>query len=217
MIEARLRAASGQPLACPAEQWLRPACGVDRRVLDRAIGPVLDVGCGPGRHVVALAERGVPTLGIDITPSALALARARGVPVLRRSIFERVPGTGRWATALLLDGNVGIGGDPVALLRRVAELLAPRGRVLVEAAAPGRSHPARAVRFEVAGRPGPWFPFAAVGADEVASVAARAGLVVLAVWRDGDRWFAEVRRSHGGRRPRPSRPSAGRPSREPAR
>ena len=29
---------------------------------------------------------------------------------------------------LLADGNIGIGGDPAALLRRVSELLAPQGR-----------------------------------------------------------------------------------------
>jgi hypothetical protein len=33
---------------------------------------------------------------------------------------------------LLLDGNIGIGGDPHRLLRRVRELLTPTGRLLVE-------------------------------------------------------------------------------------
>jgi SAM-dependent methyltransferase len=167
---------------------------------------VLDVGCGPGRHVVALAERGIPIMGIDITPSALALARAHGVPVLRRSIFDRVPGTGRWCTALLLDGNIGIGGDPVGLLRRVRELLAPGGRVLVESAPPGGGRRSQAVRFEVGGRAGPWFPFAVVGADDLQACARDAGFDVVAAWTDDDRWFTELastdgERRQGGRRP----------------
>ncbi len=54
-----------------------------------------------------------------------------------RSVFDRVPGAGRWRTALLLDGNIGIGGDPAALLRRVAELLRRDGTVLCECDAPG--------------------------------------------------------------------------------
>ncbi len=53
----------------------------------------------------------------------LDIARRHGVNVLERSIFDHVPGAGRWRTALLLDGNIGIGGDPVALLERLGDLL----------------------------------------------------------------------------------------------
>ena len=41
----------------------------------------------------------------------------RGGAALRRDVFAPLPGEGRWYTALLADGNVGIGGDPVALLQ----------------------------------------------------------------------------------------------------
>ena len=58
-----------------------------------------------------------------------------------RDVFGPLPGEGRWDTALLADGNIGIGGDPVALLARVRELLAPEGRVVVDLAAPGRRGP----------------------------------------------------------------------------
>ena len=61
----------------------------------------------------------------------------RGGAALRRDVFDTLPGEGRWETALLADGNVGIGGDPVALLRRLREVLDPRGRVVAEVAAPG--------------------------------------------------------------------------------
>jgi SAM-dependent methyltransferase len=67
--------------------------------------PVLDIGCGPGRHVHALARRGVLALGVDVSAGALALARARGAAVFEASIFAEVPHPGQWASALLLDGN----------------------------------------------------------------------------------------------------------------
>ena len=41
-----------------------------------------------------------------------------GGPALVRSVFETLPGEGRWDTVLLMDGNIGIGGDPAALLGR---------------------------------------------------------------------------------------------------
>lgn len=40
-------------------------------------GPVLDVGCGSGDLVIALAHRGLPVLGIDIVEAAIQQARAR--------------------------------------------------------------------------------------------------------------------------------------------
>ena len=52
--------------------------------------------------------------------------------MLQRSVFDRLPGERRWGTVLLLDGNIGIGGDPVRLLRRCADLVRPRGQVLAE-------------------------------------------------------------------------------------
>ena len=38
-------------------------------------GPVLDVGCGPGRVVGLLADRGLPVIGIDLSPGMIEVAR----------------------------------------------------------------------------------------------------------------------------------------------
>jgi SAM-dependent methyltransferase len=187
---ARLRSGTGRVLALDGARWLGPLLAADRRVLDLVDGPVLDVGCGPGRHVAAVAARGLVTLGIDVSAPALVRARRRGAPVLERSIFERVPGAGRWGTALLLDGNVGIGGCPATLLRRVRELLRPGGRLLVELA-PG-SGPARRerVRFELDGGAGPWFDWVHVPDDALDAVVDGAGLRVHRRWHDSGRVFA---------------------------
>ncbi len=121
---------------------------------------------------------------------AVAEARERGAPVLRRSVFRPLPGEGRWGTALLLDGNVGIGGDPVALLRRCAELVRPAGGlVLAEVLGPGTPTASLQVRVEHDGDVGPWFPWARVGADGWAALAAGAGLVPEGFERAGNRWF----------------------------
>lgn len=113
-----LRDAGGSTDALPVDRWTGPATDVELEVLDRVVGPALDIGCGPGRHVLALSERGVPALGIDAAPTAVTLARERGCVAIERSVFGRVPARGRWRTILLLDGNIGIGGDPARLLGR---------------------------------------------------------------------------------------------------
>jgi SAM-dependent methyltransferase len=185
-----------------ADAWAGPLTASDKRVLARAEAPVLDVGCGPGRHVLALAERGAISLGIDVTPAAVAVARFRGAPVLERSVFDRIPGTGRWASALLLDGNVGIGGDPVTLLARVAGLLRPGGTVLVELEPSGARDVVELVRLRLDGRTGPWFPWTTVGVDSVEQVAEPAGLAATGVWEDDGRCFARLARArHGWRVP----------------
>jgi hypothetical protein len=109
-----------------------------------------------------------------------------------RDVFGRVPGTGRWTTVLLADGNIGIGGDPAALLSRVAELLAPQGRAIVELEPPGSPLRRERVRLCHAGAASAWFPWAYVGADHIADVAHDAGLGQVEIWTVDERWFASV-------------------------
>jgi SAM-dependent methyltransferase len=175
-------------------RWLAPARGADLRLLYRAAGPVLDVGCGPGRHVRALTERGVEALGLDRSRAAVAVARAGGAAVQHGDVFGPVPGAGTWRTALLLDGNVGIGGDPVRLLRRVAALLATEGTILVETGPPGAGLATAALRLDDGRLLSEPFPWARVGAEALGAVAAAAGLHVAAGWDDEGRWFAQLAR-----------------------
>lgn len=142
----------------------------------------------------ALRRRGEEVLGIDISPVAVRLAQRRGAhPVLRGDVFAPVPRAGWWQTALLLDGNLGIGGDPVALLARLRVVLADGGRVLCETDPHGGGLRVDPVRLEDDGRRSAWFAWARVGADALDEVAGRAGLKVADRWEDGGRWFAELR------------------------
>lgn len=200
-----LRSNDGSVVSDEGWRWLGTPGDEDERLLDLAVAPVLDIGCGPGRHLRALAGRGVDALGLDVTPSVVRLARAQGVKVLEGSIFGPVPASGTWGSALLLDGNIGIGADPVALLRRVATLLQPGGRILVELDPPGSSSQSRRVRLEHEASSGPWFDWAAVGTTAIAALAAAAGVGFGGSWTAGGRWFARLdtgpRTSSDPRRP----------------
>jgi SAM-dependent methyltransferase len=170
---------------------LRPG---DASLIDRCGGPTLDVGSGQGRLTLALAERGVLALGIDVTPQAVHLAQTPGALTLQRDVFSRVPGTGRWMIVLLADGSIGIGGDPVALLSRVAELLAPHGQALVEVQPPGQELRREQVRLRNGKQAGDWFPWAHVGVDQLAGIATEAGLSRGETWCSDGRWFATLRK-----------------------
>jgi SAM-dependent methyltransferase len=189
-----LRAVDGTVLPLQGDRWFGPATPEEELVLDRVLPPVLDVGCGPGRHVLALAERGIVTLGVDAASIAVRIASGRGALVLHRSIFEGVPCAGRWGSALLLDGNIGIGADPEALLLRMRELLRPKGRVLVELEPPETPTGRVWLRFEDGSEAGALFPWARVGADRLPELAERTGYLTTELWRSELRWFGTLER-----------------------
>jgi SAM-dependent methyltransferase len=190
----RARHSGGGIQTLAVHRWLADAGPVDERVIERAVGPVLDVGCGPGRHVHALALRGVQALGLDASPTAIRLAHERGAEAVLGDVFTYGLEPGAWRTILLLDGNLGIGGDPVLLLKRTATLLASGGSVLLEADAPGTGLQHGSVRLEDAEHESHWFPWARVGTEMVESVAHTAGLRQIGAWEDTGHWFAELAR-----------------------
>lgn len=189
-----LRRADGWLLLLEVERWCAEADGVDLEVVRRCEGAVLDVGCGPGRLVVALGARGLPVLGIDVSEAAVARTVALGGQALRCSVFEPLPAEGRWGTALLLDGNVGIGGDPRTLLDRMAGLLAPGGLLIAETAMdPDLDERVRVHVTDARGAAGSPFPWARLGTPALLRHARRAGWRAVDQWTAGGRCFVALR------------------------
>ena len=105
---------------------------------------------------------------------------------MRHSVFDPLPGEGRWATVLLFDGNIGIGGDPTYLLRRAGRLLRPNGVVVVEVDATGGPARSTYARLEQDGEATAWFPWAFVTTDSIDGIAEAAGL-----WRSDATWIEQ--------------------------
>lgn len=186
-----LRLSDGRLVRLDVARWSGPVDDADETLLARASGSVLDVGCGPGRLTAALHARGADVLGLELVPALPVLARAAGAPLALGDVFGEVPRTGQWDSVLLADGNVGIGGDAAALLRRTAELVCPTGRVLVELS-PGGEAPAGPVRLEGLGTTSAWFPWALLGKDTLSATASTAGFAVVETWSCQGRLFAAL-------------------------
>jgi SAM-dependent methyltransferase len=182
-----LRRADGWLLPLDVERWCSRPDVADRSVLRRCRGSVLDIGCGPGRIVTELARRGTRILGIDTSPAAVARARDGGGNAELASVFDVLPDEGHWHTGLLLDGNIGIGGDPAALLTRLREVIAPGGSVVAEAAPQDVDERVHACLDDGRGSRSPSFPWARAGGNALAAHAERAG------WYLADQWTASGR------------------------
>lgn len=173
--------------------WTASADAVDRSLVARLTGPVLDIGSGPGRLVRASMARGLTSLGIDVSAAAIETARRLGGTFSHQSVFDRVPGEGLWRTALLIDGNIGIGGDIPALLRRCAELISADGAVVAEL----HSNPAHEQRFDAevvdeSGAASERFPWAEVGLDGLRRMLDATPFTLVKHWNIGGRTFCRL-------------------------
>ena len=102
---------------------------------------VLDVGCGPGRHSLALARRGMEVVGVDHSPDFVRLARAaaeaEGLSAEFLELDVRdLAFDGRFGAVICLcQGGFGLlgGHDEPEVFRRIAGALAPGGRLALSA------------------------------------------------------------------------------------
>jgi SAM-dependent methyltransferase len=194
----QVRFADGSLAPFPVSRYLGAADPSDHELLVGIAGPVLDVGCGPGRHLHALTAQGVYALGVDLSPVAVECARRGGARAVVGDVFGEVPGAGEWATTLLLDGNIGIGGQPKRLLSRLRSLLRADGTVLAELEAPDSETRTTLARIESDADVSHWFPWALVSVSDIGDIAELAGMTLDATWQCGERWFARLRSLPGG-------------------
>ena len=169
-------------------------------LLAQARGPILDVGCGAGRTLLWLDQRGIKATGIDLSPGAVEVSRQRGCPdVCQGDVMtgaaEGLAGR-TFETVILFGNNVGIGGTiegAADLLRRLSYLTTPGGHLLVTGLdiaktenphhlayhranhARGRPRGEITMRFEYEGAVDDWVPWFHPEPDELKSLARETG------------------------------------------
>ena len=174
-------------------RWNADADETDLTLLRAATGPLLDIGCGPGRMVRAAMDLGLEVLGIDVSPTAIEIATNAGLSVLTRSVFEAIPSEGEWQTALLVDGNIGIGGDVRAMLARCREILAPEGEIVIETHTDARRHRSYfGTLTDTDGGQSESFPWAEIGITPLIGLADAEGLELLQAWTLDGRNFCRL-------------------------
>ncbi len=98
-------------------------------LLDSA-GPLVDLGCGPGRDLAAFAAAGTPCLGVDLSAGMLAVAARRGLSVVRGDLREPPIRPGSVGTVYSCAALLHVPREQVpATLRTWRALLRPGGRL----------------------------------------------------------------------------------------
>jgi SAM-dependent methyltransferase len=169
----------------PVAQW--PA--VERRALRWARGRVLDVGVGAGRAALELQRRGRSVVGIDISPGAIEVARARGVRDVRLLAFEDLDDSvGQFGTIVMFGNNFGLFGSPTQAKRLLRRLRPLADRIVAGSNDPyatedtahlayhdrnrkrGRMPGQLRLRVRYRDLVGPWFDYLIVSPDEMATI-----------------------------------------------
>ena len=187
----------------PASKWPR----MEREALREVKGRVLDLGCGPGRHVLHLQKRGYDVVGLDASPTQVALARIRGVLNVYQGNVRQIPrGLGTFDSAIMMGNNLGLAGDVPRMRRFLKDLktiMRRKGRLIGHSRIPGtwspvhlpyvkwnleRGRPAGLITLRVRykGQVGDWFDLLLIPPEELARLARETGWELTRVfWEHG--------------------------------
>ena len=178
--EYRLRRDDGHSNVDPLRTYFRKELWEgEHKALAHVRGRVLDVGCGPGQHLLWLQERGYEVTGIDTSPGAVQVARERGAKDVRALSVTKVTELGEeFDTVLFMGNNMGLAGSLEGTHALLADLrkVTGTGAVLIGHSrdpCPGEDSPHFAyhqanreagryvgqlrIRVEYKGRVSPWF------------------------------------------------------------
>ena len=103
-------------------------------VLDRSPRTVLDIGCGEGWLVRALAEHGMRATGVDVVPALVEQAIAAGGGHFRVASYEQIAAgeLDMKVDAVVANFSL-IGKESVeGIIRRAPELLADEGALIIQ-------------------------------------------------------------------------------------
>src|SRR6202008_3302324 len=187
---------------------------IDQQALQRVKGRVLDIGCGAGRHSLYLQGKGFDVTGIDNSPLAIKVCRARGLKKTRvmsiRDIGQFKPNS--FDTVIMMGNNFGLFGSynlARRLLKNLLLITSPDALIIAATRDPyatnepghlayhklnkkrGRMPGQLRIRVRFKGHIGSWFDYLLVSKDELEEIVKNTGWKIddLLDGHDGQYWM----------------------------
>ena len=177
-------------------------------------GRVLDIGCGAGRHALYLQEQGHPVTGIDISPLAIDVCKARGLHDARvlpiTKISQRL---GIYDTILMMGHNFGLFSSYKRakwLLSRFRSITSENATIIAQSRDPYKTddpdhleyHASNRARGRMSGQVRlrvrykryvtPWFDYLMVSKDEMQDIMEGTGWSVKKYFEEQDLFYTAI-------------------------
>jgi SAM-dependent methyltransferase len=177
-------------------------------------GRVLDIGCGAGRHALYLQEQGHPVTGIDISPLAIDVCKARGLHDARvlpiTKISQRL---GIYDTIIMMGNNFGLFSSHKRakwLLSRFRSITSENATIIAQSRDPYKTddpdhleyHASNRVRGRMSGQVRlrvrykryvtPWFDYLMVSKDEMHDILEGTGWSVKKYFEEQDLFYTAI-------------------------
>jgi SAM-dependent methyltransferase len=189
---------------------------LDRIAVRNCAGKTLDLGAGAGSHSLAIQDRGLDVISVDISTKAVEVMSRRGCKNAKvGDIFDSYPEPFDTIFVIL---NIGIVRNLEGLakfLKRLDTLLSDNGRLITDSVDPrnsedesyrkyaqakiarGRYLGERTLRIEYKNQVGDWFEWAHIDPETLGQYVHEAGYSMECLGNDGKRYLVSIKRSLG--------------------
>lgn len=163
-----------------------------KKAIQYARGRVLDIGCGAGRCLLYLQQKGLDVMGIDISPLAVKVCKRRGIQnVGVLSITQVSSKLGVFDTIIMFGNNFGLFANcdrARRFLKRFHKVTSAKARIIAESGDPYQTNMPEHLQYHKLNRkrgrmPGqvrirvrykkyvtPWFDYLLVSKNEMADI-----------------------------------------------
>ncbi len=165
-------------------------------LLKYAKGKILDVGCGAGRAMRYLLQKGLEVVGFDIDEILIDLCKEQGLQNVYHESYEKMEKFGTFGTIILLNRNLGIAGNLKGLKRlldKCYECCNPGGLLIFDSLEIRLEEPDRTrgymekkLRMKYNEIYGKWFPWIHIGGEVMEALIMKSGWKREEIIRSGD-------------------------------
>ncbi|UCE26965.1 MAG: methyltransferase domain-containing protein [Candidatus Coatesbacteria bacterium] len=178
----------------------------EAEMLEYVKGRIVDIGCGTGRIMKFLTQKGHDVTGFDIDAEVVVLCKEQGIPNVYEESYDNMEKFGKFDTLLLLNRTIGIGGNLSgvrALLKKCHTCCTDNGILIFDS---WEVEPEKAtgppgvletkLRYKYDDVYGEWFPWIHISSEAIENLLVDTGWSRHKIAKDEDHYCMLCARTH---------------------